>query len=353
MKVQGTQMNVATYCKAYLAHEVVVNRDYQRAGGLWSTQAQSFFIESIILGYPIPKIFLFSKLDLKSRKVIKEVVDGQQRTEALVKFFNGRLRLSKNVESDEIRGLKYEDLPDDLQSQFLTYALPIDEFTTNNESEVRNAFRRMNMNNVPVNAEERRNAKYQGPFKFFINKVSTRFQEAVINFGVFTNRDIVRMKDQKLYSHIAFTMDLGWSTIKEAQLNTLFGKYNDDFPKEDEYENAITTAIEAFLDSGVTELPSFQRHSVFESAVLAFVSKTSPKRVWEYDFDGEAEQQRGDLLPDDYAPTTLRVLDEAVDDPDSHPRLRVYSDAAKQGTNVGKSRIIRYLYIKDALVAEG
>ena len=36
------------------------------------------------------------------------------------------------------------------------------------EEEVREAFRRMNANNVPLNAEEQRNAQYQGEFKWFI-----------------------------------------------------------------------------------------------------------------------------------------------------------------------------------------
>lgn len=349
MKVQANQMNVATYCKAFSANEIIINRDYQRAGGLWSSQSQSFFIESILLGYPIPKIFLFSKLDLKSKKVVKEIVDGQQRTEALVRFFNGKLRLTKNVETDELRGLRYEDLPDDWKSRFLVYSLPIDEFTTNNETEVRNSFRRMNMNNVPVNAEERRNAKYQGPFKFFINKLSTHFQDAMISFHVFTNRDIVRMKDQKLYSHIAYTMDFGWGTIKDAQLNSVFGKYNDEFPLEDIFERVITIAINRFLDSRLAELHSFQRHSVFESAVLAFVSNEFDTCDWPFNFDQAAEEQRRELMKDDYSPVPPQSLDAAVEDPDSHPRLRPYVDAAKQGTNVGKSRILRYLYIKDAL----
>lgn len=43
---------------------ITVNYDYQRKGGLWSSHARSFFIESILLEYPIPKIFLYASIDL-------------------------------------------------------------------------------------------------------------------------------------------------------------------------------------------------------------------------------------------------------------------------------------------------
>ncbi len=194
-KAVANPMTVADYCRGLNERGIFVNQDYQRQGDIWSKQAQSFFVESIILGYPIPKIFLYQKLDLRSRTVIKEIVDGQQRSLALKNFFNGQYALSNNIETDRLKGLRYEDLNEEDQTNFLSYSLPIDQFSGAPEREVRDSFRRMNASNVPLNAEEQRHARFQGPFKWFIIKIGHRYQEALIGLGVLSRKQALRMVD--------------------------------------------------------------------------------------------------------------------------------------------------------------
>jgi len=113
MKANSSPMSVADYCNAIRDKKIIVNQDYQRKDGLWNTPARSFFIESILLQYPIPKLFLYAKLDLRTRETIKEIVDGQQRSQALILFFEGKLSLSKSIDTEELRGLKYNRLSDE------------------------------------------------------------------------------------------------------------------------------------------------------------------------------------------------------------------------------------------------
>lgn len=131
MKALASPMSVADYCNAMQEKKIIVNSDYQRKDGLWNAPARSFFIESILLEYPIPKIFVYSKLDLKTRGTIKEIVDGQQRSQALMLFFENKLTLSKNLETDELRGMKYNKLSPEWQTKFLSYQLPIDQIFWN------------------------------------------------------------------------------------------------------------------------------------------------------------------------------------------------------------------------------
>jgi hypothetical protein len=63
--------------------QIVVNRTYQRSNKVWPAAARSFFIETILLGYPMPKLALYQITDLKSRRIIKEIVDGQQRSQVV------------------------------------------------------------------------------------------------------------------------------------------------------------------------------------------------------------------------------------------------------------------------------
>lgn len=119
MRANAAPMAVGDFCNSLNENKIQINTDYQRNSGLWSSFAKSFFIESIILEYPIPKIFLYSRLDLVSRGTVKEIVDGQQRSAALQQFFNNKLRLSKNVATSELQWKRYSDLDTVSQGKFL------------------------------------------------------------------------------------------------------------------------------------------------------------------------------------------------------------------------------------------
>lgn len=143
-------MSVGDYCKALNDGLITVNEEYQRNAGIWASYARSFFIESILLEYPIPKIFLYSKVDLRTRSTIKEIVDGQQRSHALTSFYNRKFKLSSKIETEELKGKNYNQLSEEFQSKFISYSLPIDEFRGVQPVEIQDSFRRMNASNVPL-----------------------------------------------------------------------------------------------------------------------------------------------------------------------------------------------------------
>lgn len=338
-------MSVADYCKAMKEKTIVVNQDYQRNDGLWKTPARSFFIESILLEYPIPKIFVYAKLDLKTRGVIKEIVDGQQRSQALMLFYENKLALSKNIETEELRGMKYNRLSDEWQTKFLAYQLPVDQFTGVPESEVREAFRRMNANNVPLNAEEQRNARYQGDFKWFINKLAETYKEVLLSIGLLSRRDLIRMTDLRLYAEIALTLDEGFVTVKGAQLDKIYKKYNADFDQAPMFEESITGGIDYFLSKDALHQDVLLRMHVFQSIVLAAIAIRHP-----FNFETQANDKFPDLLAEIQAHNyPIDVLISALQDPDDYPALSKFVSACSQATNTDTSRAIRFLYFKHSL----
>jgi len=64
------------------AHEIVIRPEYQRLFR-WSNEQRSRLIESIILGLPIPPIFLIEDND-----GILELIDGLQRTSSVLQFLD-------------------------------------------------------------------------------------------------------------------------------------------------------------------------------------------------------------------------------------------------------------------------
>ena len=345
MKANSAPMAVADYCNAIQDKKIVVNSNYQRKDGLWNSPARSFFIESILLQYPIPKMFLYAKLDLKTRGTVKEIVDGQQRSQALMLFFENKLTLSKNLETEELRGMKYNKLSEEWQTAFLSYQLPIDQFAGVPEDEVREAFRRMNANNVPLNAEEQRNARFQGEFKWFVNSLAEAYKERLLALDLLSKRDLIRMTDLRLYAEIALTLDSGFVTVKGETLDKIYKKYNTSFDAADEFKEKITYGIEYFIKKEEFHEEPLLRMHVFQSMVIAAISLR-----YGGDFDGRAEEEHADIGEQVRQNNhSLEALVSGLQDPDEHPQLGEFIKSCTAATNTATARATRYLYFKQAL----
>jgi Protein of unknown function DUF262 len=269
MIANSSPMSVADYCNEFNSGKIKVNDEYQRNVGLWTTQARSYFIESILLGYPIPKIYLHARLDLKSRQTIKDVVDGQQRTNALQLFFNNKYKLTSNIETEAVRGKNYNTLSDEWQSKFLSYSLPIDQFSGADDAEIQEAFRRMNANNIPLNDEEQRNARFQGVFKWFITSIGDSYESKMFALGVFSRRDLLRMSDLKFYSEVILAFDQGFTTVKGANIDALYKKYNASFDHAEQYKLLIENGLDRYIGDTKFHTSTFKKTHVAQSLVIA------------------------------------------------------------------------------------
>lgn len=337
-------MSVGDYCKALNDQLISVNDEYQRNAGIWASYARSFFIESILLEYPIPKIFLYSKVDLRTRSTVKEIVDGQQRSHTLQNFYNRKFRLSSKIDTEDLRGKNYNQLSEEYQSRFISYSLPIDEFRGVQPVQIQESFRRMNASNVPLNDEEQRNAKFQGPFKWFIQRVSHRFSESLRAAGVLSRRDIIRMVDGRLYSEIVHTILNGFVTTKAAQIDGLYRRFNVEFEEEERYFSYLLEGISRALVEVASGERELQRGYMFQTLVLVLIDRQ---------FELGLKSKAVDAVPEVAASLAgssieMATLVDGLRDPEVHPSLAEFVDATK-GTNVGRAKAVRFLYL-DAVV---
>jgi hypothetical protein len=344
MRALYSPISVGDYCHLLNDKSITVNEDYQRKGGLWTSQARSFFIESILLEYPIPKIFLYAKVDLKDRSTIKEIVDGQQRSLALQQFYNKKFKLSTKLETEELRGKNYNQLDDAYKSIFLSYSLPIDEFRGVQPDDIQESFRRMNASNVPLNDEEQRNARFQGAFKWFIQSVAKRYSQPLAQAGLFSRRDIIRMVDTKNYAEIVHVVENGFVTTKATQIDTLYKKYNVEFDLEESYREMLYSGIEAFLSSDVLHQKPLLKHHIFQTLISVFMDRQfglglldKAKQVSEIQDSHIGEE------------IDLATLLAALDDPEEFPQLFSFVEAASKGTNVGKAKAVRFVYFNHVI----
>ena len=98
---------------------IIVNPEFQR-NQLWKQEQKSRFIESVILNFPLPPIYLDQN---KENKYI--VIDGIQRTTAHSEFFDDKFALSYLEALPSYNGKRFSDLSEILQSKLENKKLTI------------------------------------------------------------------------------------------------------------------------------------------------------------------------------------------------------------------------------------
>ncbi|PZU91723.1 MAG: hypothetical protein DCE90_19470 [Pseudanabaena sp.] len=228
MQVFSSNMTISEYCQQMKERKIIVNHDYQRSGKIWPPSAKSYFIDTLLLGFPIPKIYIYQSTDLKNRQTTKEIVDGQQRSETIFSFCNDEFSISGN---SNFSGKKFSNLEEENQTILLNYQLGIDIFVSATPDEIRQTFKRMNSYTVPLNHQEKRYAEYQGKFKWFITDLSNKYAEILKKIGVFTEKQLIRMDDSELLSDVIMTLYNGIERFSDPKLDAFYKKYEDEFPQ--------------------------------------------------------------------------------------------------------------------------
>ncbi|QXV67070.1 DUF262 domain-containing protein [Mucilaginibacter sp. 21P] len=103
-RTDNYSMSIGELLNLYEKGEIVINPDFQRYFR-WTDLQKTKLIESIILGIPVPPIFVFQRDD-----GIWEVVDGLQRISTLIQFMGGQLPVIPEVPAKGklvLKGTKY------------------------------------------------------------------------------------------------------------------------------------------------------------------------------------------------------------------------------------------------------
>lgn len=160
---------------------LVVNPEYQR-GSVWTPSQKKKLVDSVLRGYPIPLLYLHHIRQTAGKLVSEryEVIDGQQRINALSEFRDGAFKLFDPIaDEEEARfpsfiknqpcawgGKTYDELSDELRPLFLQTSLRIVRIETHDANEARDLFVRLQAG-MPLNSQEKRDA-WPGQFTDFI-----------------------------------------------------------------------------------------------------------------------------------------------------------------------------------------
>ena len=75
------QYRISDFLDWHREKRLEINQDFQR-GSVWKPAARTFLIDTILRELPVPKVYLRTKIDVVTKKSVREIVDGQQRLKA-------------------------------------------------------------------------------------------------------------------------------------------------------------------------------------------------------------------------------------------------------------------------------
>ncbi len=137
--------------------------DYQR-DFTWDVIRQSKFIESVLLGLPIPLIFV-----AENENSVWEIVDGSQRVRTLYSFMEDTLVLEGLEKLTTLNGFKYSDLDPSRRGKFADLPIRMIVLTEEATDEVKkDMFDRINRGSDLLKPMEKRKGIFIGPFNTFI-----------------------------------------------------------------------------------------------------------------------------------------------------------------------------------------
>jgi len=162
-------------------HEIELEPEYQRIGGIWTHEKRQLLIDSLVNGFDVPKLYFHefaAPIRKNGKKYRYAIVDGKQRLETIWEFIDGRLPLAedfKYLRDDNVKagGLTYPTLAKrypQLKTRFDGTPLDIVTIRTDDIELIEDMFSRLN-EAVPLNAPEKRGA-LGGPLPAAIRKVA-------------------------------------------------------------------------------------------------------------------------------------------------------------------------------------
>lgn len=338
------QYSIVEFLKWHRQKELVLNPKFQRRP-VWSPDAKTYLIDSILTGFPMPKVYLRSTIDKESLVAMREVVDGQQRLRAIIEFGDNRLRL--NNRSRDFRGMTFESLPEFAQDDFLSYQISVEQLLNADDNVVLEVFARLNSYNLALNAAELRHAKYETELKWFVSSLSSELRWFLDSFRILTPKTMVRMSDDAFFAELVNILKYGVGDGGAAALNVLYKNNQSSFPDELHFRSIIVGAVEWMAGNLADVIVDTLLRRPYQIQMLfaAYVHQTNG-----------LPQGRLDELPSrvgidelDRVLYRLGRLADALESEEPEAGLEPFVEASTGATTRLKSRSVRFAAFSSAL----
>jgi hypothetical protein len=213
-----------------------ISPKFQRRA-VWMEAERQSLISTIMEALPFPEIYIQQQTDPTTGAQKHIVVDGQQRVTSILKFIDNEVSLPI---ADAWTGEYFADLNDPQKSHFWDYKVVVRILRNTSDAEIRDLFARLNTNNISLNDQELRNARFKGRFKNACEGIADNSVFQV--FGLFTAREIRRMVDVEFASEL-LVLTIHGITNKKDLIDPNYAEFEEEFPGEVEYVSEVETTL--------------------------------------------------------------------------------------------------------------
>ena len=206
---------------------------YQRRS-VWNQSYRDFYVDTVLLGYPSPALFLFERISPEGQATYF-VVDGKQRLSTLFGFIKNEFPIYDNATRTALRGLFFRELSDDVKRDFWSYQFTVEYLPSDEEGVINNIFDRINRNTARLTPQELRHARFNGVFITKVEDAAERMiRELGDNFPSIGAQQKRQMKDVELTASLLLLLEEGPQGYSAAQLDKEFSERDDEWIRAEE-----------------------------------------------------------------------------------------------------------------------
>ena len=263
MEFKTQAFTVADLYNWYTSQELYLQPKFQRRR-IWKQVARSYLIDTVLRGLPMPKIYYRMEVDSKTVKSVREIIDGQQRLDALFGYIENKFPVYRTHNSIAA-GKRFLQLPQNVQSRLLSYDISADLLIGANDGQVLQIFARINSYSITLNDQEKRNAKYFGLFKQLAYELGTAHVDFWTAHAILTPQNVARMAEAELTSELLIALMAGLQDKKKS-VNKYYENYEDSFADA----KATKKRFEGMMSWIDTNVGTILKHTLFRRRAMFY-----------------------------------------------------------------------------------
>ena len=214
----GVDFTIEILSKKLDDHEIIVP-SFQRKY-VWDQKRASQLIESMLLGLPVPQIFLYREREKQDLLVI----DGQQRLRSINAYLRGTFDDGKPFALKSVlgqwEGKSYKTLSEEDRRRLKNYVLRatiFEQVDPTDDSSIYEIFERLNTGGMSLNQQEIRNCVIRGDINQFMDELNRD-----LSWRKLIGRQKIdsRMKDVEMILRF-LSLNFGWETYKRPMKDYL------------------------------------------------------------------------------------------------------------------------------------
>lgn len=243
-----------------------LNPWYQRRS-VWTKAQKSYLINTLFERKPIPAIYIRHSINLEKQISIKEVVDGQQRSRAILEYCQNEFAAKISLDGPK---KFFRDLSTADKESLLLTPLPVGFLLGATDEDVIDIFARINSVSKTLNPQEKRNALYSGEMKQYCLRFASQNLSFWRSTNVFSTNDVARMNEVQFVSELVLSLLNGLSPLRQPTLNAFYKEHDDEFVEAANIFGRLNRIFDDFinLDENVFKNTIFNRPPVLFSLIL-------------------------------------------------------------------------------------